>query len=230
MGRAIGPKRSGGRHRRRNLFRDAKAGFPAGRNFFVCPVARSKRGCAAAGLRSDPPITDTRGIAPASRDSWSNNMATEAGRPAKDRTLRMHSPPTLRHRQSLKWKKEARAANQATRRHGNENTSLSHDPARHRQIQLREPIHTSHPCPAAPNQARYSQTAFALFWANSHRQQASTLTGKNIPTDLNRRARFVGFRGLSVERVRFSLTCTSEMAVALGYLPTGCPAAQTHAH
>jgi len=40
-----------------------RRGCPAGGNFFGWPVARSKRGCTAAGLRSDPPITDERDCA-----------------------------------------------------------------------------------------------------------------------------------------------------------------------
>ena len=38
-----------------------KGGFPAGGNFFACPVAASKRGCPASGLRSDQPIWTARG-------------------------------------------------------------------------------------------------------------------------------------------------------------------------
>ena len=125
--------------------------------------------------------------------------------------------------------KRKQRPNQPTVCQGNENASLSHDPARRRQIQLRGPIHTCHPCPAGPNQARHSQRAFALFWANSHRQQTSTLTGENLPADPDGRAHFVGFRCLSVEPIRFSHPCTSGVAGHFGDIPMGRATAQTHA-
>lgn len=197
MGWAIGPKRSGGRDSSWKFVSRCKGGAaPPAEISSEGPLpGRSEDAQQPASGQIRP--SRTRGTAPASRDRWSNNMAPEARLPCQGFGLSECIPPLP----SGLWgccgeTKRKQRSNQPTVCHGSENASLSHDPARRRQIQLQGPIHTSHPCPAAPNQARHSQRAFALFWANSHRQQTSTLTGENLPADPDGRAHFVGFRGL----------------------------------
>lgn len=73
-----------------------KGGFPAGGNFFACPVAASKRGCTASGLRSDQPIWTARGALPIKTDQgWKAMMEPWNCRGAVVSDADVPFPPSL---------------------------------------------------------------------------------------------------------------------------------------